>query len=271
MKFNKYEVALKLSKEGVGRKSVLEGLYNQHFINYTQEALEYREYLDRSGVGVISSDEESYPKFLKEINDYPLILFTKGDISLLKSPMITVVGTRDISNYGKWAVRYILRPLIGKDIVVVSGLAKGIDGEVHKECLKNNIPTIGVVAGGIDRGYPKSNKSIYDEIVRNGLVISEFPPGRRIVKGMFPMRNRILAGLSSATVVIESDLSGGSLITLDLALDYGRDIFCIPCNINRYSLQGCNMAIGEGAIPLLSGKQLLKYMQNRHRNRTTES
>lgn len=262
MRFNKYQVALRLTQKGVGRKKILQELYNQSFINYTQEALRYREYLYRGGVEVLAYNEEGYPKYLKEINDYPLLLFTKGDVSLLKKPMITIVGTRDMSKYGKWAVGYILRPLIGMDIVVVSGLANGVDGEVHKKCLEYGIPTVAVVAGGIDKGYPRSNQDIYDEISIKGLIISEFPPGRGIVKGMFPMRNRILAGLSSATVVIESDLSGGSLITLELALDYGRDIFCIPCNISRYSLQGCNMAIGEGATPLYSNQQLLKYCQN---------
>jgi DNA processing protein len=262
MKFNKYQVALRLTQRGVGRKKILSEIYNHSFINYTQEYLQYQEFLCNNGIEVISYNEEGYPKYLREINDYPLLLFTKGDISLLKKSMITIVGTRTMSKYGKWAVGYILRPLIGKEIVVVSGLANGVDGEVHKKCLEYGIPTVAVVAGGIDKGYPKSNQQIYDEICNKGLVISEFPPGREIVKGMFPMRNRILAGLSSATVVIESDLSGGSLITLELALDYGRDIFCIPCNINKYSLQGCNMAIGEGAIPLYSNWQLLKYCQN---------
>jgi len=262
MKFNKYAVALKLKQEGVGRKQVLEGIYNRRIFDITQEILRYKDFLTKSRVDVLSSNQNIYPKYLKEIYDFPLVLFAKGDISLLQRSMITVVGTRKMSSYGKWSVRYILKGLKNRDIVVVSGLANGIDAQVHKICLEYKIPTIAVVAGGLDRGYPKSNQSIYNEISNKGLIISEFPPGRKIIKGMFPMRNRILAGISSATAVIESDLRGGSLITLGLALEYGKDIYCVPCNINRYSLQGCNMAIGEGATPLFLSKQLVKYCKD---------
>ena len=267
IRFDKYSVALKLTQEGIGRKEVLGEIFNRRFFSDKEEVLEYREFLKNNGIGVISSYENEYPSLLKEISDYPLLLFTKGDISLLKNPMITVVGTRKMSKYGMWAVEYILRPFSGKsDIVIVSGLANGIDAHVHRTCLKLNIPTIGVVAGGLDRGYPKSNQELYDGIASKGLVISEFPIGRKIIKGMFPMRNRILAGISYATVVIESDVIGGSLITLNLALDYGRDIFAVPCSIDRYSLQGCNMSIRDGATPLFEKEQLYNFCKNLRQN-----
>jgi DNA processing protein len=262
MKFNKYIVALKLKQEGVGRKQVLEEIYNRRMFDITPEALRCREFLKECRVGVISSNENSYPQYLREIYDYPLVLFTKGDETLLQRKMITIVGTRDMSSYGKWSVEYIVKALKNTGIVVVSGLANGIDAEVHRNCLKYGISTVAVVAGGIDRGYPKSNQQIYDEISKKGLILSEFPPNRKIKKGMFPMRNRILAGISVATAVIESDVKGGSLITLNLALEYGRDIYCVPCNINKYSLQGCNAAIWDGATPLYLPDQLLKYGGN---------
>jgi DNA processing protein len=122
-----------------------------------------------------------------------------------------------------------------------------------------DISTIAVVAGGIDKGYPKCNKEIYDNLIDKGLILSEFPPGRDIVKGMFPMRNRILAGLSPVTVVIESPEHGGSLITAQYALDSGRDIMCVPSDINRFSLQGCNIFIEKGATPLISPNQILQF------------
>lgn len=262
MKFNKYAVALKLSQEGIGRKKVVEEIFNRRMFDNRYEIEKYKKILKKNGVGMVSSNDSVYPNYLKEIYDYPLVLFTKGDISLLQKRMITIVGTRKMSSYGRWSVGYILRGLKNEDIVVVSGLANGIDAEVHKQCLKLGISTVGVVAGGIDRGYPKSNQLVYEEICSQGLVLSEFPEGRKITKGMFPMRNRILAGISSGTVVIESDIRGGSLITLNLALEYGRYIFCVPCNINKYSLQGCNMCIGEGATPLYFPKQLLEIFQN---------
>jgi DNA processing protein len=263
MTFDKYWVALQLQNEKIGRKKVLQKLYNRRFFSSKEDIVKYKEELKKLNIEVVSSNEGSYPKPLKEISDYPLILFTKGNKNLLSKKMITIVGTRKMSSYGKWAVRHILRPLRKlKDIAIVSGLAKGIDGEVHKACLDFDIPTIAVVAGGIDKGYPKSNQDIYDEIVKKGLIISEFPPGRKIVKGMFPMRNRILAGISSATVIIESDIRGGSLITMNLALEYGREIFAVPNGINEESLQGCNMCILQGAIPLFSSTQLLNFCKN---------
>jgi DNA processing protein len=263
MRFNKYWVALKLSSHGIGRQNVLNEIFNKRFFNSKLEIEEYKSYLTSQNIEVLSSNEDIYPVSLKQISDYPLILFIKGKKELLLKPMVTVVGTRKMSSYGKWVVKYILKHLKSLDIVVVSGLANGIDEEVHKTCLEFGIPTIAIVAGGIDKGYPKSNQSIYNDISKKGLIISEFPPGREIIKGMFPMRNRILAGISLVTVVIESDIKGGSLITLNLALEYGREIFCVPCNINRYSLQGCNMCISQGATPLYSPNQLLKFLQKR--------
>ncbi|MDD3474645.1 MAG: DNA-processing protein DprA [Candidatus Dojkabacteria bacterium] len=260
IRFNKYAVALKLTQEKVGRKEVLNEIFNKRFIDTSREVYEYIKFLKKEDIDVVASYEDLYPSLLKEISDYPLLLFCKGDISLLKKYMITIVGTRKISEYGKWVVRYLLKPFENNpNIIVVSGLARGVDSYVHKTCLEFNIPTIGVVAGGINKGYPKSNQYIYDEMVKKGLIISEFPPNRSVCKGMFPMRNRILAGISLATVVIESDITGGSLITVNLALEYGREIFAVPCNIDRYSLQGCNTTILEGATPLFLQEQLVNF------------
>jgi DNA processing protein len=262
MKFNKYWVALKLRNDGVGRKDILNELFNRQIFSLERELDDYKKYLKNQHIHVISSNEKLYPELLKQISDYPLDLFCKGKTRLLSKPMITIVGTRKMSSYGKWVVKYLLKSLIGLNVVIVSGLANGIDAEVHKVCLDFNIPTIAVVAGGIDKGYPKSNQKIYEQISERGLIISEFPPGRKIIKGMFPMRNRILAGISSAVVVIESDIKGGSLITLELALEYGREIYCVPCGINRYSLQGCNRYIAQGATPLYLTTQLIDFLKN---------
>jgi DNA processing protein len=263
MKFDKYWVALQLQNEGIGRKKILQKLYNERAFTSREDVVRYEKKLKKLNIEIVASNESEYPKSLKEISDYPLVLFTKGNKDLLSKKMITVVGTREMSSYGKWVVRYILKPLKEvENIAIVSGLARGIDGEVHKACLDFNIPTVAVVAGGIDKGYPKSNQEIYDEIVKSGLVISEFPPGRKIVKGMFPMRNRILAGMSSATVIVESDIEGGSLITMNLALEYGREIFAVPNSIEKESLQGCNVCILQGATPLFLSTQLTEFLDN---------
>jgi DNA processing protein len=262
-RFNKYSVALKLSQEKVGRREVLNQIYNKRIFDDSDEVSKYMKKLREKGIRLVSYFEDEYPDLLKQIFDYPLLLFCRGDMGLLKRQMITIVGTRQMSEYGKWAVEYILRPFSNRDdIVVVSGLAKGVDGYVHKTCIKFNIPTIAVVAGGLDKGYPKSNQKLYDKLLENNLVISEFPPGRSIIKGMFPMRNRILAGISSATVVIESDLRGGSMITANLALEYGRGVFATPCDINRYSSQGCNSIISQGAEPIFNQEKLVHFIKN---------
>jgi DNA processing protein len=263
IRFNKYFVALKLSQEGVGRKEVLSEIFNRRAFSNNGEVLEYKKKLDRERIKVVSFFDKEYPKLLKQIDDYPLLLFCKGNTNLLTKKMITIVGTRKMSKYGKWSIEYILKPFANRnDIVVVSGLAKGVDGCVHDTCIRFNIPTIAVVAGGLDIGYPKSNQKLYDNLLKNNLIISEFPPGRSITKGMFPMRNRILAGISFATVIIESDLTGGSLITANLALEYGREILAVPCNINRYSSQGCNNIILDGAVPIFKQDQLIKFVKN---------
>jgi DNA processing protein len=266
MKFNKYVVASKLSKEGIGRKKILEDIFKRRLFKSQDDIHGFKKNLDKEKIEVIACNQKEYPKYLKEISDYPLVLFVKGDINLLSRPMITMVGTRKMSVYGKRCVRYLLKSLKGLDIVIVSGLANGVDEQVHRSCLEYNISTLAVVAGGIDKGYPKSNQDIYDEICSRGVVLSEFPPGREIVKGMFPMRNRILAGISSATVIIESDIRGGSLITMNLALEYGREIFAVPISIERQSLQGCNMCIAQGATPLFLQEQLYNFCKKIERD-----
>lgn len=263
MKFDKFQLGYILQREGIGRKYLLERILTKSIPKIVGTELdEFKGSLKELGVEIISFKENSYPYLLKEIYDFPLILFCKGDVSLLSKKMITIVGTREMSSYGKWSVEYILGGLKSADIVVVSGLARGIDGWVHRSCLRLGIKTIAIVAGGIDVGYPKSNFDLYKAISKEGLILSEFPSGRKIFKGMFPMRNRILAGISLATVVVESGVRGGSLITAQLALECGREIYGVPCCINRFALQGCNRLLEQGAIPLYSPSQILEFLNN---------
>jgi DNA processing protein len=146
------------------------------------------------------------------------------------------------------------------EIVFVSGLAKGIDAQVHSSCLKNGLKTIAIVAGGIDVGYPRSNTELYRQISEEGLIISEYPKGFVLEKYMFPRRNRIMVGLSKAVVVIESRAKGGSLITAQLALDYNRDLYAVPGDIDKNSSQGCNILIQAGAFPIVSRDDFLRIV-----------
>lgn len=264
MKFNKFEVAHMLQNNRVGRKYILNQILSHKMLPVDGKSIkEYQKEVESLGITIVSCIEPEYPHLLKEIYDYPLVLFCKGDINLLSRHMVTMVGTREMSEYGKWCVKYILEGIKDENIVVVSGLARGIDAQVHRICLDLDIPTIAVVAGGLDRGYPKSNEQLYQEICKKGLVISEFPYGRTIVKGMFPMRNRILAGMALASVIVESGEQGGALITARLSIEYGRETFCIPCNINKFALQGCNMLLERGAVPLFGPNQMVEFLKER--------
>ena len=196
----------------------------------------------------LKASNTTYPKNLKNIYRYPNILYCKGRKEILSKRLITIVGTRSMTTYGELIVKKLLS-FVQKDLDVafVSGLAIGIDSQVHKICLKRGLDTVAVIAGGIDKGFPEQNRGIYDEICKKGLVLAEFPQGTEIKRGMFPIRNRILAGLSDTTIVIEGGLNSGSLLTANLALEYGRDVFVIPGDITKNSSRGCNNLIKQGA------------------------
>jgi len=249
-KYLKNKLAKLLLENKVGRKKLL--LEIDCFWCKNERGTEYIKELEEDGISVIAFDEKEYPEYLKQLYDFPILLFVKGKQSLLKKDLFTIVGTREMTQYGSDVVEEFLEEK--KDICFVSGLARGVDSKVHSTCLKRGIPTIAIVAGGIYEGFPRSNIELFERICKEGLVISEFPPGREIIKGMFPMRNRILAGISMGTLVVESGIKGGSRITASLALEYGRDVFSVPGNIFLESSGGCNLLISQGAN-LVSSKE----------------
>ena len=192
--------------------------------------------------------DSKYPRLLKEIHNPPKQLYCKGNMALLMKRCLTIVGTRKATRYGKEVLDMLLQQyLIDLDICIVSGLAEGIDTMVHRRCLELGIPTIAVIAGGIDNIYPISNTKLYDDICSRGLVMAEYEGRVEMHKGMFPMRNRILAGLSDITMVIEADIQSGSLVTANLALESGRDVYVIPGDIFKSTSRGCHSLIKQGA------------------------
>lgn len=205
--------------------------------------------------------EDRYPELLKEIHNPPRSLFCKGNPNLLSKRCITIVGTREATRYGYTALNVLLKKYIGLlDVCIVSGMARGIDSAVHSRCLELGIPTIAVIAGGIENIYPTSSEYIYDEISKKGLVIAEYDGRIEMHKGMFPMRNRILAGISDTTVVIEAGLKSGSLLTANLAIEFGRDVFVMPGDITRKTSQGCNMLIKQGAEVITSPDDFMSIL-----------
>lgn len=205
-------------------------------------------------------EDEIYPDFLKNIAKPPEKLFYLGNIDLLKSDkIISMIGTRTISEYGKLCCENIIPKLVANDVVIVSGLALGVDAKVHETVLKNQGKTIAIVGSGLDVVYPVSNSYLWKEIAEKGLILSEYELGTKAFKQNFPERNRIIAGISKATVVIESKEKGGSLITASLALEYGRDVYAIPGDIFSICSVGCNYLLRDcGAKLLSSADEILK-------------
>ncbi|MGN0704791.1 MAG: DNA-processing protein DprA, partial [Lentihominibacter sp.] len=207
--------------------------------------------------GRITSGMPEYPAILKEIRGYPRELFYRGNIDLINRRCAAVVGSRKTTQYGRTISKNISGALAERNIVVVSGMAKGIDACAHRGALDVSGGTIAVLGNGVDVCYPEENRQLKEEIERNGLILSEYPPGRKPEKYYFPQRNRIISGLSELTVVVQAGGSSGALITAELAAEQGRDVFAVPGNIDsRYNL-GNNKLIKEGAVPVTCIQDIL--------------
>jgi len=202
------------------------------------------------GFKVISIEDKGYPEILKEIPDPPSYIYLSGNFPE-DLQLVSVVGSRKHTVYGKSVTRKIVNSLVENGIGVVSGLASGIDRIAHETALENNGFTVAVLGGGIDQIFPYENKDIYKKIRDAGLLLSEFPIGQKPSKFTFPVRNRIIAGLSIATVVTEASEKSGSLITAGYANEYGRVVFSVPSNITNPYGKGTNNLIKDGAVPLL--------------------
>ncbi len=204
---------------------------------------------------------ENYPRRLRQCADGPLMIYSRGDFDPNAEKVLAVVGTRNCTSYGERIIKNIMRDLSGQGIQIISGLAYGIDILAHRNALQQNITTIGVMGNSLDRIYPFSHRSDAKEMMKNGGLISEFISGTKPDRENFPMRNRIVAGMSDAVVVIESKISGGSLITADLALDYNRDVFAFPGSIEAETSVGCNDLIKKNKAQLISSaEEILKWM-----------
>ena len=203
-------------------------------------------------IKTICIDNKTYPPLLREIHNPPLKLYAVGNTELLTLPCIAIVGTRRSSPYGRWVAAEISKRAADAGWCVVSGLAEGIDSAAHKGALSCGGKTIAVLGTGADICYPKSNADLYNQILREGLIISEYEPGTRGFPGNFPMRNRIISGLSEKVVVVEGACKSGSMITANFAVEQGRDVYSVPGNINQPNSTGTNLLISDGAIPILS-------------------
>lgn len=218
----------------------------------------YEEYINKNNIQIITILDKCYPYKLKNIYDNPVILFAKGNIELLKKDCIAIVGCRKCSEYGKNIAKQISYNLAKQDKCIISGLAKGIDTYSHIGALEACGKTIAVIGNGLDIKYPYENNMLYERIVKNdGLIITEYIIGTKPEKINFPARNRIISGLSDGVVVIEAKSKSGSLITVDFALEQGKEVFAIPGNINNINSVGTNELIKQGAYLVTDYKDII--------------
>ena len=242
---------------------------NTSHLFYAESVFEETE---QKGVRIIPLSSSHYPERLKECDDSPILLYYKGNIDLDAKRIISIVGTRKITDYGYKMCERIVHDLaeFDSDIVIVSGLAYGVDVAAHNAALQNRLNTVGVLAHGLDQIYPSRHRGIAAQMVSHGGVLTEFPFNTYPARFNFISRNRIVAGISDATVVVESANTGGSLITADLANGYNRDCFAVPGRVSDDTSAGCNRLIKEDkAILIESGADIINYL-GWHNKRTTK-
>jgi DNA processing protein len=212
-----------------------------------EDAVEQQQQMMNAGVQLISIQDERYPQRLREIFDPPLLLFAIGRLELMTSHSIAVVGTRRPTPYGIAATERLTADLAKAGLTIVSGMARGIDTAAHKAALAEDGDTLAVLGCGVDVLYPADNRKLYDEMSRRGLLLSEFPMGAPAYPQNFPIRNRIVSGISAGVLIVEGAQHSGSAITARLAMDQGREVFAVPGNITSKMSWGPNLLVKQGA------------------------
>ena len=213
---------------------------------------------EETGCRVLTLQDAEYPDRLRNIYDPPITLYVKGTLPVIdEEPIVAIVGTRTCTPYGFKASEKIGYQLAMHGIIVTTGLARGVDTAAARGALKGGGRVIGVIGSGLNVVYPAENKALFNDVANSGAMISEYPPGTAGLPAHFPMRNRILSGLSLGVAVIEAPKKSGALITATRALEQGRDIFALPGNVDVRNCEGSNLLLREGAIPILSGEDII--------------
>ena len=213
------------------------------------------------GIDVLTWGDEAYPTRLRDVDNAPPVLYLRGTITPDDDWAVAIVGTRRATSYGRQVTEGIARELAHNGVTVVSGMARGIDGVAHRAALDAGGRTLAVLGSGVDRIYPPEHRRLAEEIISQGALVSDYPPGTPPEGRNFPPRNRIIAGLSLATVVVEAGRRSGALITSDFALEQGREVFAVPGNVMAPQSRGTNRLIQQGAHPLLDPKEILETLE----------
>lgn len=245
-------IALAIYHDGNWRK-----IYNSIKDVELLSRLDYKNLLSKLKSNAITILDPEYPSYLKQIKMPPFVLFYKGDISLIyeNKNHLAVIGSREVEEEYATATRNLVNN-INKDIVVVSGVAKGVDAIAHDSALKSGKKTIGVIGSGLDVVYPIENEELYEKIARDGLLISEYPHGSPPEMYHFPFRNRLIAAFSNATLVTQASIKSGTMITATFTLEQNKNVMCLPSN--KFNESGCNLLIKEGAF-LVENEEEIEY------------
>jgi DNA processing protein len=234
------------------------------------EAAEHElERCERENVNLVFFTDPVYPKRLRTVDDAPTLLYAKGSMNLDHQKIVGIVGTRRATNYGRQCIEELVAGLIPLQAMIVSGLAYGIDILAHKQALECNLPTIGILGSGVDVIYPSAHADVARKMEANGGIVSEQPLGTKPDGHNFPARNRIIAGLSDALVVVEAGETGGALITAAIANSYNKDVFAFPGNIGQSYSYGCNHLIKTNKANLITSSADLEYMMNWNQEHAT--
>jgi len=223
-----------------------------------QEVEKELRFIEKNNIRPLFLTDPAYPKRLLNCYDSPILLFYKGEADLNADKIVAIVGTRNHTNYARNITEQLIRDLAEHHVLISSGLAFGVDAIAHKACIKNDVPTVGVLAHGLDQIYPPDNYALSKEILHeHGGLLTEFRSGSKPDKHNFPARNRIVAGMSDAIIVIETGLKGGSMITAELGNGYNKDVFAIPGKLTDSKSAGCNELIKKNRAELLTDAEQL--------------
>ena len=218
-------------------------------------------FISKNEIDVQFYTDKDFPRRLKTCVDAPIILYTKGNLDLNEQRIVSIVGTRNATNYGKQVCEELIQKMSERNykVLIISGLAYGIDIQAHKSALKFNMPTAGVVGHGLDKMYPSLHTETARKMMDNGGIVTDFPSGTKIDPSNFIRRNRIIAGLADATIVVESAKTGGALITAEIASSYNRDVFAFPGRAGDVYSKGCNQLIRNSGANLIESIDDLEY------------
>lgn len=239
------------------KKNVLDDLYNTDHLDAAKKELAFYR---KHGVKVLHQDNDDYPRRLKHFDNSPLILYYQGNADLNANRTVAIVGTRMPTAQGRVLTEHFVQDLQALGVTIISGLAFGIDGTAHKKCVELGINTVGVLGHGLDIIYPHQHKDLAKKMVTKGGLLTEFAIFSKPDRQNFPMRNRIIAGLADATIVMESKARGGSIITAEIANEYNKDVFAVPGSPNQEKSAGCNGLIKRTKAHLMENVDDLKYI-----------